>query len=74
MNNSWMCDDCIHKSVCIYNSTLNTLQNELYRELEHATFRDGLHACGVKLSAVDFIKTVKIECKHYERNTSILVG
>ena len=74
MNNNLICGNCTHKSVCIYSSTLENLQNQLNLELEHTTFRDDRNVYGVKLKDVDFIKTVKIECRYYERDTSILEG
>ena len=73
MNNSWACDDCVHKEVCAHRSTLIALQNELYDSLGYMRFRGIEHVAGFtrKLDSYGFIKTVKIECEHYLRGTSI---
>ena len=77
MKNIKACTDCIHKQVCEYRSMLSDLQNELYESLKHTHFtsieRNNWNPI-LKLDDLSFIKTVKIECEHYERDTSILVG
>lgn len=66
MENSWECDDCIHKFVCEHRKTMMALQNELYNSLQHTRFTaSDRFVIGPKLEDLEFIKTVKIECKHF---------
>lgn len=66
MENSWICDDCIHKFVCEHRKTMMDLQNELYKGLQHTRFRaNGQYDRDLKLEDFGFIKTVQIDCKHF---------
>ena len=70
------CRACIHKSVCRHFSTMIALQRELFDNLKHSSIFTvaGKYDRTMKISDFDFIKTVKIECSHYLRDTTILEG
>lgn len=73
MTRTQACKTCIHKDVCEHCTTLRKLQYELNDILEHTYFMvHNQYDRTLKLNDFDFIKAVKIECKHYLRDTTIL--